>query len=62
VADDIAKQGVWITFHYAPYEGCWEIVPHASAENAAAYMSHKSFVPRIQFVRFGEELQEADRD
>lgn len=52
------KRGVWITFQYAPYEGCWQIVPHASPEEATRYLAgqHGS-QPCIQFVPFGEELR-----
>lgn len=50
-------RGVWITYYYAPYEGCSEIVPHASAEDAARFLSERSYpVPSIKFVAFGEEL------
>lgn len=50
--------GVWITFQYAPYEGCSQIIPHASAEDAAHFLSTCSYpAPSIQFAKYGEELK-----
>lgn len=51
-------RGVWVTYYYAPYEGCSRIVPHASAEDAAKYLSSQSYPnDYIRFVPFGEELK-----
>jgi hypothetical protein len=49
-------QGVWITFRYAPYEGCRGIIPHATERSALEHLAQMSEPDRVQFVPFGEEL------
>jgi hypothetical protein len=50
-------QGVWITYQYASYEGCWDIVPHATERAALEHLAAMSYPDRVQFVPFEEALK-----
>jgi hypothetical protein len=49
-------QGVWITYQYAAYEGCWDIIPHATERSALEHLAATSYAS-VQFVPFGEALR-----